>query len=140
MPVNDLARSDVVTATEQTSVAELAQTMDDATVGSIVIVDGNKPVGIVTDRDLALRVVAEEADASTLTAGNVMSEDLKTIARSAGFYTAVEQMSSHAVRRLPVCDDAGELVGIITTDDLNELIADEQSELADVIRAQRPPY
>lgn len=140
MPVNDLARSDVVTATEQTPVVELATTMADETVGSIVIVDDNTPVGIVTDRDLALRVVAEEADVSALTAGNVMSENLETIERGDGFYTAVEQMSDRGVRRLPVCDEAGELVGIITTDDLNELIADEQGELADVIRAQRPPY
>lgn len=140
MPVEDLARSDVVTATEQTSVAEIATTMDERNVGSVVIVEDDEPVGIVTDRDLALRVVAEEADPSSLTAENVMSEPIETIDHDAGFYEAVDRMSDHGIRRLPVTGSGGELAGIITTDDLEELIADEHEQLADVIRAQRPPY
>ena len=68
MPVEDLARSDVVTATEETAVSEIAQQMADETVGSVVIVDDQTPVGIVTDRDLALRCVAEESEIGTLRA------------------------------------------------------------------------
>ena len=140
MPVDDLARSEVVTATTQTAVADVAETMADETVGCVVITDDKTPVGIVTDRDLALRCVAEKADPTELTAQNVMTEDLETIQRDAGFYEAVERMSDNGVRRLPVVDDDGTLVGILTTDDLSELLADEQQELAEVIRAQRPPY
>ncbi len=55
-------------------------------------------------------------------------------------HQAAELMCEHGVRRLPVCDADDELVGIITADDLTELLADEQQQLADVIRAQRPPY
>jgi len=83
MPIQDLARSDVITATKETAVAELAQTMADETVGSVVVVDDETPVGIVTDRDLALRCVADET--ADKTADNVMSEDLKTIEPDAGF-------------------------------------------------------
>ena len=140
MPVTDLARSDVVTATTQTAVTEIAETMADEAVGCVVITDDETPVGILTDRDLTLRCVAEAADPTELTAQNVMTEDLETINRDAGFYDAVNHMSETGVRRLPVVDDNETLVGILTTDDLTELLADEQQELAEVIRAQRPPY
>jgi len=140
MPVQDLARSDVVTASTETAVAEIAEQMADERVGSVVIAEDEKPVGIVTDRDLALRCVAEKADPTELTAENVMTEDLHTIQRDAGFYEAVDRMSEHGVRRLPVTNDENTLVGILTTDDLEELLADEHQELANVIRAQRPPY
>ena len=140
MPVQDLARSDVVTAPTDTPVSKLAEQMANETVGSVVITNDQTPVGIVTDRDLALRCVAEEADPTELTAENVMTEDLHTVTKDAGFFEAVGTMSEHAVRRLPVTNEDHKLVGILTTDDLEELLADEHSELADVIRAQRPPY
>ncbi len=140
MPVQDLARSEVVTAHTDTAVSKLAEQMADERVGSVVITDDEMPIGIVTDRDLALRCVAEEADPTELSAENVMTENLQTIEQDAGFYDAVDRMSEHGVRRLPVIDDSDHLVGILTTDDLEELLADEHNELADVIRAQRPPY
>lgn len=139
MPIEDLARSDVVTAQRDSSVAELAQTMDEQDVGCIVITDGTEPTGIGTDRDLTIRVLGEEADPSGLTSENVMTEDVCTVDQSAGFYQAAELMSEHGIRRLPVCND-DELVGIITADDFTELLADEQQQVANVIRAQRPPY
>jgi len=140
MPVEDLARSEVVTATKETAVSELGRTMADETVGSVVIVDDETPVGIVTDRDLALRCVADESDRGDQTAGNVMTEDLATIDRAAGFYEAVGLMRDHGIRRLPVTDEDGTLAGILTTDDLTTLLADEQQGLSEVIEAQRPPY
>ncbi|WP_135805216.1 CBS domain-containing protein [Halorussus marinus] len=140
MPIEDLARDDVVSAGAETTVSDLATTMRDERVGSIVITDGATPVGIVTDRDLAMRVLADGDAAADSTAEAVMSEDLVTIERDHGFYEAADLMSDNGVRRLPVCDADGELTGIITADDLSELIADEQQHLADVIRAQRPPY
>ncbi|MFC4543089.1 CBS domain-containing protein [Halosolutus amylolyticus] len=140
MPIENLARSDVVTAPEDESVEELATRMDESHVGSIVITDGDEPIGIVTDRDLAMRVIGDGMDPSEATASDVMSEDLATVDHTAGFYRATELMSEHGVRRLPVCDDSGELVGIITFDDLNELLADEHMQFSDVIQAQRPEY
>ncbi|QCC46732.1 CBS domain-containing protein [Halobellus limi] len=139
MPIEDLARSDVVTADRDTSVAALATAMRDEEVGSIVITDGETPVGIVTDRDLAVRVLGAGADPETQTAADVMSGDLCLVDRDAGFYEAAELMSEHGVRRLPV-RDGDSLVGIITADDLTELLADEEQKLAEIIRAQRPAY
>lgn len=140
MPIENLARSDVITAKEDDPVQELASRMDESHVGSVVITDGDEPTGIVTDRDIATRVVGEGKDPSDTTAGDVMSGDLTTVDETAGFYQAAELMSEHGVRRLPVCNDSNELVGIITADDLNELLADEHMHLSDVIQAQRPEY
>jgi len=128
-----------VTADADTPVHDLASTMDERNVGSIVVTRGDDPVGIVTDRDLAIRVLAGGADPASATAEDVMSGDLCTIGRGEGFYRATELMSEHGVRRLPVIHD-GELVGIVTADDLTELLADEQEQVAEIIRAQRPPY
>lgn len=140
MPIENLARSDVVTAQEDEPVQELATRMDDSHVGSVVITDGDEPTGIVTDRDLATRVIGDGMDPTETTAGDVMSDDLTTVDHTAGFYRATELMSEHGIRRLPVCNDSDELIGIITADDLNELLADEHMQLSDVIQAQRPEY
>ncbi|WP_254524131.1 CBS domain-containing protein [Natrinema caseinilyticum] len=140
MPVENLARSDVISATTDEPIHELASTMDDESVGSVVITDDGMPVGIVTDRDLMKHVLAERTDPDDVVAGDVMTEDLCTIEHDAGFYQATELMSEHGVRRLPVTGSDGELAGIITIDDLNELLADEHQELAGIIRKQRPPY
>jgi CBS domain-containing protein len=138
MPVTDLARADVVTADPETPVPDLAERMADENVGSIVITEGDEPVGIVTDRDLAVRALTDAAP-TDLVAEDVLSEGLVTVPADAGFYEATELMSEHGVRRLPVTNDGG-LAGIVTADDLHELLADEQEQFADVIRAQRPAY
>jgi CBS domain-containing protein len=139
MPIEDLARSDAVTADPGASVAALAATMAEENVGSVVITDDETPVGIVTDRDLAVRVLAEETDPAGQTAEDVMSDGLLTIEPDAGFYEAASLMAEHGIRRLPVAVD-DTLVGIITADDITELFADEQQHLSDIIRAQRPEY
>jgi len=140
MPIENLAREDVVSAEPDTSVAELAQSMRDENVGSVVVTDAGSPTGIVTDRDLTTRVLAEEAEPDDLTAEDVMSEGLCAVPPNAGFYQAAEVMADNGVRRLPVCNEEDELVGIIAADDLTELLADEQQQLASVIQAQRPSY
>ena len=139
MPIEDLARSNVVTADPDTAVTELAATMGEENVGSVVITNEDTPVGIVTDRDLTVRILGEEADSADQTADDVMTSDLCTVERTAGFYEATSLMSEHGIRRLPVCED-DTLVGIVTADDLSELLADEHQHFGDIIRAQRSEY
>jgi CBS domain-containing protein len=140
MPIQDLARAEVVSSSPDASVSELAKQMRDESVGSVVITNDQTPVGIVTDRDLTVRVLAEETDPTDQTARDVMTEDLCAVGPDAGFYEAAEVMSDNGIRRLPVCSEDDELVGIITADDLTELLADENEKLASVIQAQRPSY
>jgi len=140
MPIQDLAREEVVSAGPETSVPELARRMRDENVGSVVIANENTPTGIVTDRDLTTRVLAEETAPTDPVAEDVMSTDLCAVDPDAGFYEAAQVMSENGVRRLPVCNENDELVGIITADDLTELLADENQQLASVIQAQRSEY
>lgn len=139
MPIEDLARSDTVTAAPDTPVADLAATMNEENVGSVVITNDESPVGIVTDRDLAVRVLGEGRAPSDQTAEDVMTEDLHTVDTAAGFYEATNLMADHGIRRLPV-SEGDTLVGIITADDVAELLADEHQQLGDILRAQRPEY
>ena len=139
MPIENLARSETVTTAPETPVSELAATMDEEDVGSIVITNDETPVGIVTDRDLTVRVLGEQIDPTDQTAEDVMTTNLYTAEPSAGFYEAASLMAEHGVRRLPVCE-GDTLVGIITADDVTELLADEQQHLGNIIRAQRPEY
>lgn len=140
MPIQDLARDDVVSASPETPIQELAQLMRDEGVGSVVITSDTTPVGIATDRDLAIRTLAEKADPNDQTAEDVMSDNLCTVTPETGFYEAANEMSENSVRRLPICDENDELVGIIAADDLTELLAEESEQLAKVVRAQRPAY
>jgi signal-transduction protein with cAMP-binding, CBS, and nucleotidyltransferase domain len=139
MPIEDLARSEAVTAGPETPVTDLAATMDEESVGSIVITDDQTPIGIVTDRDLAVRVLGNTVDPTEQTAEDVMTTDLCTAEPGAGFYEAANLMAEHGIRRLPLCE-GDTLVGIITADDVTELLADEQQHLGEIIRAQRPEY
>jgi len=98
------------------TMAEAAQEMKKHRIGSLVVVDGDEPVGIITERDIAFKVVAEEKDLATKVT-DAMTGDLKTVAGETGIRDAAKLMASHLIRRLPVLED-GKLVGIIAIDDI----------------------
>ena len=139
MTVGDLAREEVVTVTPGTTASDVATTLADENVGSAVVVEGNEPVGIVTDRDLAVSVIAEGGDAETLTAGDVMTGDLFTVEPTEGVFDVLAEMCAVGVRRVPVVDADG-LAGILTLDDFLVLLSTELSNLAGVVESESPPY
>ncbi|KAB1188888.1 MULTISPECIES: CBS domain-containing protein [Haloferax] len=141
MTVGDIARpkDDLVTATVDTPVSELAKMMDDRKVGSVVVADGDSIEGIVTDRDIALKCVASGGDLKEMTAKDVMTEKPFTVDADTGVYDLFRQMREHGVRRAPIVD-GGKLSGIVTIDDLLVLLEDEMHELSEIIRAESPPY
>jgi CBS domain-containing protein len=139
MTVQDLARAEPIAATKKASIAAVAALMRDHDVGSVVIEEDGRPVGIVTDRDITIELTAEGLDPDEVTAEEVMTADPVTIEADAGVFDLVTVMGEHAVRRVPVVADE-ELVGIITLDDVDRLLSEEQGKLADVIEAESPPY
>ncbi|MEF8776657.1 MAG: CBS domain-containing protein [Haloarculaceae archaeon] len=139
MTVDDLAREDPIAATKNASIAQVASLMADHEVGSVVIEEDGRPVGIVTDRDITIELTAQGRDPDDVTAEEVMTGDVVTIDRDGGLFDLVALMAEHQVRRVPVVDD-DELYGIITLDDIDRLLASEQQKLADVIEAESPPY
>jgi CBS domain-containing protein len=118
-----------VTAELSESAAAVARRMRDLHVGCVVVTRGSRPVGIVTDRDLALRVVAEGRDARATLVSDIVTYDASTLPRDAGIETAARMMRERGVRRLPIVTDDGRVIGIVTADDLTILLA---KELADV--------
>ncbi|AZH25623.1 CBS domain-containing protein [Haloplanus aerogenes] len=134
MPIKNLA-VDVVTASTDASVKDLARTMLDEELGDLVIAEDDKPVGIVTDRDIAL-AVARYDDLSELTAEDIMTPDPVTIHEDATAVDLPATMAEGRVRRIPVVDDDGRLVGIATLDDVVATAGEMLDDVAAVIESQ----
>lgn len=139
MTVMDLMRADVVTAPPTASVDELVERMRQELVGSVVVTEDGSPVGIVTDRDVALAVVGDGETPDDLTADALMTPDPATVAVDAAVPGVFDAMLDASIRRLPVVD-GGELVGIVTLDDLVVFLAEELGVLADVVGTEMTPY
>jgi CBS domain-containing protein len=134
MPVSTLA-VDVVSAAKETPIRALARTMLDEELGDLVVAEGGKPVGIVTDRDIAL-AVARYDDLSQLTAEDVMTPDPVTIHEDATAVDLPATMAEGGIRRVPVVDDDGLLVGIATLDDVVATAGEMLDDVATVIELQ----
>jgi CBS domain-containing protein len=137
MAIGELCIRDVVYIGRTESAGEAARLMRSAHVGSLVVLDpaeaGGKPVGMVTDRDIAVGVVALGLDPERTPVEGVMRPGLASIEESEGLGRALELMGSQGVRRLPVVDATGALVGIVSADDVLELFAEEMSALAGML-------
>lgn len=112
-----------------------ARLMEQENVGAIVVVEHNRPVGILTDRDLALAVCLHGANLSDSIQSR-MTCPVDTIRDDEGVYNATQKMMELAVRRLPVVDDIGRLVGIVSLDDLLALLSRELRNIAEGVRAE----
>jgi len=138
MTVGEICNHEVVVIQRDSSVQEAARLMRQHHVGALVIVDkldGHVvPVGIITDRDLVVEVMATELDKKTITVGDIMVQELFSIKENTAVHDAVNFMRRKTIRRLPIINDAGELVGIITTDDIMEILSEEMLDLVKLIR------
>lgn len=133
---NERYESPVATAPATAGVRELAAKMEDYGLGSIVILDEvQRPVGIVTDRDLTLRVIAEGLDPEAVTAAEVMSKPLLSASPDEPLETLVERMAAAGIRRLPVVRD-DRLVGIVSADDLLLWLGREMDDLGEATRRE----
>lgn len=134
MPIGEICSRKVIIVHSGDSALEAAQLMRQHHVGDVVVVQdlGTRriPVGIVTDRDLVVEIMAPGLDPNALTVGDIMTPDIATVNENASLLEAVELMRTRGVRRLPVTDPFGNLSGILTLDDLLELLAEEMTNLA----------
>lgn len=142
MPISEVCNREVVIVQPGETVLEAAQIMRRHHVGDVVVVVEERggrrvPVGIVTDRDLVLEVMAPQLDPATIAVRDILTADLVTIRKDAGLFEAIEYMHAKGVRRLPVVDDNGGLIGILTLDDLIELLADEMTALARLVKHEQ---
>lgn len=132
--VSDIMTSAPVTVEPQTSVTAVARIMRDQDLGAVLVTDGDRLRGLVTDRDLVVRSLAEGGDPEQTTVVGACSEDLVTVTPEDDLDHAVELMRGHAVRRLPVVE-GGRPVGIVALGDL-AMERDPESALGDISAAK----
>jgi len=136
MPIGEFCNRSVVFATRKTSIAEAAQLMREYHVGDLVVVDvldgKHMPIGIVTDRDIVVEIVAKSLDYNTFTVGDIMSPQLISVQKSEGVFETIRLMRDQGIRRIPVVNQEGGLEGIMAADDMLDLLAEEMTELAKV--------
>lgn len=110
-------------------------------VGDLVLIEesaGNRvPVGILTDRDIVVSVVSMKLDPSVFAVGDLVFSEIVTIREDQGMFETMQQMRAHGIRRMPVVNEGGGLVGIISIDDLIQLLAEEMNELAKLISPEQ---
>jgi len=133
--VKDVMTTTVVYLPSETTIAEVARTMREQDIGDVVVADGPSLAGMVTDRDLVVRAVAEGKDPEATTVGEVMTRDLVTVRPEDTIQQAALLMRDRAVRRLLVCDDDQGLVGVVSIGDLAERI-DPDSVLGGISSAE----
>lgn len=140
MSMASICNRRVVMIGVEESVLEAATLMREQHVGDVVVTRSNGhriPIGIITDRDIVVAVVAPGLDPRLITVGDVMQRQLVTAPVAQGVQETLQQMRAKGVRRMPLVNDAGALVGIVTLDDLLQLLADEFQELARLIDQEK---
>jgi CBS domain-containing protein len=116
------------------SVVEAARLMRDEHIGSLPITDGDTLVGMITDRDITTRVVAEAADLATTSVGDVYSQDLVSVEPEKDLEEALGLMARHQIRRLPVVED-GRLVGIVAQADIALTLSEDEKKTGELVEA-----
>ncbi|WP_017569594.1 CBS domain-containing protein [Nocardiopsis halotolerans] len=131
--IDEVMSSPVRTVSPDTSLRQVAEIMRDADVGDVVVTQDDRIIGILTDRDIVVRCVAEGGDPAQHTVNDVCSSEVATVPPQSGIADAVHVMRTSAVRRLPVVDGT-RVVGVVSMGDLARAV-DETSALADVSAA-----
>ncbi|WP_405965963.1 CBS domain-containing protein [Streptomyces sp. NBC_00723] len=133
--VSDVMTSALVTVEPQASVTAVARMMRDENIGAVLVTDGDHLRGLVSDRDLVVRALAEGSDPNNMTVADACSEDLVTVGPDDDLTLAVEVMREHSVRRVPVIDEEQHPVGIVSLGDL-AIERDPGSALGDISAAR----
>lgn len=135
MKLGTMFANEVVTAQPTDTLAQIAALMDQRGVGTVVLTQGQRPVGIVSDRDVALALGAQ-GHAPEDAVQEIMTCPLTTMQHDAGVLQATRHMAENAIRRLVVVDQVGRLVGVVSMDDLFLLLSRELGNLAAAIRPE----
>ena len=130
----------VITVEVDAPASKIARMMRDMTLGSVVVMRDSKPVGIVTDRDLMVRVLAAERPADRVLAAEIMSAPLTWVSEGDDPLQAASLMRESSVRRLPILGHQGNLVGIICLDDLMHHLGRTQNEMCEAISSFPVPH
>jgi CBS domain-containing protein len=138
MKIGECCNREVVVAFKDTEIGEAAELMKRHHVGDLVVVEAsggkNVPVGVVTDRDLVVEVLAQGIPLDDVRVGDIMSLEIETIEETEGVWETLEKMRHRGIRRMPVVDSQGALAGLVTLDDFVELFTEAIGNMAGVVR------
>lgn len=134
MNAGELCNRDVVTATTDMTILDAARLMRDQHVGCLVVIatkdDRIEPVGMLTDRDIVIEVIAEGIDINQVTVGDIMSYAVLKVPENESIFDTAQRMRARGVRRVPVVSNTCSLVGILAFDDILEMLSEELSILS----------
>jgi CBS domain-containing protein len=136
--LEEVSRSEVVEVQPDESITDVVVRMADEDVGCVVVTEDGEPIGILTDRKVALSM-ANQPDVADRTAGDLVDGGIVSATEDTTVYEAIQRLRDEGIRRLPIVDDDGNLQGIVTLDDLLVLVAGELGAIAEVIESQAPP-
>lgn len=131
--IGQVCTKPVVTAAPDTTIQAAARLMRKKNIGALVVAKNGRAKGFLTDRDIAVDVVAKGKDPATLRVSHVMRKNPTVIGADKGILDATKILSARGVRRLPVVNNGGKLVGIIALDDLLMLLGSEMGNIADAL-------
>jgi CBS domain-containing protein len=137
MNLKDMMHGEAVTTLPSAPVTIAAQLMELRNVGSVIVVQDGKPVGILTDRDIVVRVVSREHDPREMLVEQVMTREPTVLRQELGLYETLEAIKGAQARRFPVVDGTGALVGVVSLDDLVPLISKELGDITSIISRER---
>ena len=141
MSAGEYCNREVVIITESESVRDAVALMRQYHVGTVVIVEARdtlpRPLGILTDRDIVLEILAKDVDLDSVRVGDVIDTELVTIQESADLLSTVDLMRARGVRRLPVVNDEGGLIGILSLDDVIGQLAEEMGNIVQLISREQ---
>jgi CBS domain-containing protein len=141
MSIREFCVRDVICATRTATITQVAALMREHHVGDVIVTDdvgGRRiPVGILTDRDIVVEVIAADVDPRGLAVGDLLLRPLVTVREDKSYADTVRLMSEHGVRRLPVVDAEGALLGIITIDDILRQLAAPLAAIGELPRRER---
>lgn len=141
MPVDSICNHNVATIDTDADMVEAARRMREAHVGDLVVVENREghafPVGMITDRDIVVEVVAKGIHPSEVKVGDAMSRDLLAVREDNGIDYALREMQRMGVRRVPVIDGHGGLTGVLAMDDVVDHLATQLNHIAGAIRIEQ---
>lgn len=146
MKAEELCIREVATANRETSIVDAARMMRDKHVASLIVIDDSgdrqEPVGIITDRDIVIEIIAENVDPGKVTVGDIMTVTLLRVSAKENILDTAQRMRTSGVRRALVTKKNGELVGIVSMSDISKLLSEELCVLSHITEAEsiRPDF
>jgi CBS domain-containing protein len=136
MTTGSICTHRVITVDRQIDIAAAAAVMRDNHIGYLIVTDagGPSPVGVLTDRDIVVKVIAKDVDAHTLTVGDVMTPEPLTAAEDDGISETLHRMRRLGVRRVPVIGSRGQVTGVLSIDDVVDHLVSQLTDVAGSVR------